>query len=265
VDSRPDVLVYTTDPLDGPVVIAGRVKVTLWASSDALDTDFTAKLCDVYPDGRSMFVTDGIIQARHRNSLAMEELMTPGEVYRFEIDLWSTAIAFAKGHRIRLSISSSNYPRFEANPNTGEPFRKNTTTIVAHQTIYHDQLRPSHITLPAIDLSQTGVQSISSQVPVAFQLGQNYPNPFNAETIIPVKLPAFQKRAFHPGKPRRLEIFNVVGQRIRHWDLSFYSPGHHIIRWDARDDKGRPVPSGVYFYRLVPGNEGGTRKMIFLE
>ena len=99
--------------------MTGDLKVIFYASSDALDTDFTAKLTDVYPDGRSMLIADGIIRARYRNSLSRPELMTPGTIYRLEIDLWATSIVFNTGHRIRLAISSSNYPRFDVNPNTG--------------------------------------------------------------------------------------------------------------------------------------------------
>jgi hypothetical protein len=139
--------VFTTPPLPSYVEITGKVLVHLYASSSALDTDFTAKLCDVYPDGRSMLVCDGIIRARHRNSMRYEELMVPGTIYEFEIDLWETCIAFNAGHRIRVTISSSNYDRFDINPNTGEPFNKHTHTVPATNTIYHDVSHPSHILL----------------------------------------------------------------------------------------------------------------------
>lgn len=146
--SRDDVVVFTTPVLESPVEITGTVLVRLFASSDALDTDFTAKPCDVYPDGRSMLVCDGIIRARHRNTQRYEELLTPGAIYEFEIDLWEMCIVFDVGHQIRVAISSSNYPRFDANPNTGEPFNQHTHTVPATNTIYHDAERPSHILLP---------------------------------------------------------------------------------------------------------------------
>ena len=110
-----------SEPLENPVDITGSVKAKLWASSTATNTDFTAKLCDVYPDGRIIVVVDGIIRASHRNSMEKWELMEPGEIYEFEIDLWPTSIVFSKGHRVRVDISSSNSPRFEPNPNTGKP------------------------------------------------------------------------------------------------------------------------------------------------
>jgi putative CocE/NonD family hydrolase len=150
VEDRPDVLIFTSEELKQPVEITGPVKVKLWASSTATDTDFTAKLCDVYPDGRSMIVLDGIIRARHRNSMETSELMVPGKIYEFEIDLWSTSLVFSPGHRIRVAISSSNAPRFEPNPNTGKPSGVDDETKVATNTIYLDAKHPSHILLPVV-------------------------------------------------------------------------------------------------------------------
>ncbi len=153
VEKRKDVLVFTTPVLTEPVEATGRIKVKLWASSNCKDTDFTAKLTDVYPDGRSMLVVDGIVSARYRESMTKPTLMTPGKVYPFEIDLWSTSIIFNKGHRIRVAISSSNYPRFEANPNTGEPRAEGGKIRVAKNRVYLDRERASHIVLPRPVLS----------------------------------------------------------------------------------------------------------------
>jgi len=148
VENRPDVLLFESPVLTKPLEVTGHVKVRLWCSSSALDTDFTAKLTDVYPDGRSMLVLDGIRRMRHRNSFEKSELMTPGEIYEIEIDLWSTSIVFNKGHRVRLAISSSNSPRFEPNPNTGRPSGMDNETAVATNTIHLDAGHPSHIILP---------------------------------------------------------------------------------------------------------------------
>jgi predicted acyl esterase len=150
VENRPDVLLYTSDPLEEPLEVTGRIRAHLWASSDCKDTDFTVKLTDVYPDGRSVIVQDGIIRARFRNSFEKPELMEPGEMYRFEADLWSTSLVFNKGHRIRVAVSSSNAPRFEPNPNTGEPFRASDRKVVATNTIYHDGEHASCIVLPVV-------------------------------------------------------------------------------------------------------------------
>ncbi len=175
LEQRSDVLVFTTPALDEPVEATGRIRVRLWASSSCTDTDFTAKLTDVYPDGRSLLVLDGIVRARYRESLREPVLMTPGAVYAFDIDLWSTSLIFNKGHRIRVAISSSNAPRFRPNPNTGDAFdgitiqpqwRKSLRNpklmaeskinpfqfkrcVVAKNTIHFDKDHPSHIVLPS--------------------------------------------------------------------------------------------------------------------
>jgi len=150
VEKRDDVILFTTPVLTEPIEVTGRLMVKLWAASDGKDTDFTAKLCDVYPDGRSMLVLDGIVSGRYRESMTAAKPMEPGKVYPFEIDLWSTSIVFNKGHRIRVAISSSNYPRFEANPNTGKPRAEGGKIRVAKNTIYFDRSRPSHIVLPRV-------------------------------------------------------------------------------------------------------------------
>ena len=154
VEGRKDVLLFTSPPLRHRVEITGPVKVKLWASSTAPDTDFTAKLCDVYPDGRSMIVLDGIIRAGHRNSMEKYEPMEPGKIYEMEIDLWSTSLVISPGHRVRVAISSSNAPRFEPNPNTGRPSGTDDKTQVATNTIYLNSEHPSHITLPVISLKK---------------------------------------------------------------------------------------------------------------
>ena len=148
VESRPDVVLFTTPVLTEPVEATGRITVKLWASSSCKDTDFAAKLCDVYPDGRSMLVLDGIIRARYRDTLGRPTLMTPGTVCEFDIDLWSTSLIFNKGHRIRVAISSSNAPRFGPNPNTGDLGYDVDKAVVARNTVYFDKDRPSHIILP---------------------------------------------------------------------------------------------------------------------
>lgn len=147
-EDRPDVLLFTSPPLDRHIEITGPVKVKLWASSTAPDTDFTAKLCDVYPDGRSMIVLDGILRAGHRNSMEKRDPMDPGKIYEFEIDLWSTSFVLSPGHRVRVAISSSNAPRFEPNPNTGKPSGTDNETQVATNTVYINTDHPSHILLP---------------------------------------------------------------------------------------------------------------------
>ncbi|WGX97090.1 CocE/NonD family hydrolase [Nocardioides sp. L-11A] len=147
---RPDVLGYATDPLDHPLELAGPVRVELYASSTAPDTDFTAKLVDVHPDGTAINVCEGIIRARLREGFDREVLLTPGETVRLDIDLAATAIVFGPGHRVRLEISSSNFPTFDRNPNTGAPFGRDARMVTARQHIHHDAAHPSALVLTAV-------------------------------------------------------------------------------------------------------------------
>jgi putative CocE/NonD family hydrolase len=147
VEERSDVLVYTTKPLKDPVEVAGPVKVTLWVQTNVKDTDFTAKLVDVFPDGTARNLTDGILRLRYRNSLDKPELAKPGELYHIEVDAGVTSNVFLKGHRIRLEVSSSNFPRFDRNPNTGGLIADATHFAKADQIIFHDAGHPSSLTL----------------------------------------------------------------------------------------------------------------------
>ncbi|MCH7686007.1 MAG: CocE/NonD family hydrolase, partial [Planctomycetes bacterium] len=148
IESREDVLVFTTDVLDEPLEVTGRISSKLYIESDCPDTDFTVKLCDVYPDGRSMIVTDGILRARFRMSFEKEELIEPGKTYELTVDLSSTSLIFNKGHRIRVAISSSNAPRFDPNPNTGKPLRADDATRIATNTVHMSAAHPSCVVLP---------------------------------------------------------------------------------------------------------------------
>ncbi len=151
VEWRVDVLVYTSDVLEQAMEITGPIKVILWAASSAPDTDFTAKLVDVYPDGRAINIAQGIIRARYRDSWSEPVFMKPGKVYRFEIDCWSSANCFLPGHRIRVEISSSNFPQFDRNPNTGHDFGVDDTLCIATQSVFHDAEHPSHVLLPVVN------------------------------------------------------------------------------------------------------------------
>ena len=153
---REDVQVFQTEPLAGVIEVTGPITVRLWASSSAVDTDFTAKLVDVYPasadypDGYHLNICEGIVRARYRDFSGKRSLLEPYRVYEFEIILEPTSNAFAAGHRIRLDVSSSNFPRFDVNPNTGEPVGMHTHTVAAENAIYHDRDRSSHVVLPVI-------------------------------------------------------------------------------------------------------------------
>ena len=159
LSQRPDVLVYQTGPLEADVEITGRGKVELWIASSAVDTDFTAKVVDVYPpnddypEGYDMLINDSIIRTRFRESFEREVMMEPGTPYLVRIRLPPTSNVFAKGHRIRIDVSSSNFPRLERNPNTGEPIGRHTHMVKAEQTVFSDAARASRLTLPVIPAS----------------------------------------------------------------------------------------------------------------
>jgi putative CocE/NonD family hydrolase len=156
---RDDVNVFQTEPLEADVEITGSMMVNLWISSDAIDTDFTAKLIDVYPpseestEGFHLPLEDSIIRARFRDGFDREELMNPGEIYEMQIELPPVSNRFVKGHRIRLDISSSNFPRFDVNPNTGEPIGRHTQTQKAVNSVYTDRAHRSHIVLPIVQIT----------------------------------------------------------------------------------------------------------------
>lgn len=174
---------FSTPVLEKPLHIVGQIRAKLWASSDRTDTDFTAKLTDVYPDGRSMMITDGVVKARYRNTFLRQEPLEPGRVYEFDIDLGYTAIVLAPGHRLRLALSGSNFDRFDINPNTGEPYGDHALSrellarrfgsvqrrgkaeyadhLVATNTIYLDEGHPTHVLLPVIPRPRTSTRPLS--------------------------------------------------------------------------------------------------------
>lgn len=156
LSARNDVVVFQTEPLAEDTEVTGEIEVKLWISSTAVDTDFTAKLIDVYPPsadwpgGFDLNLTDGIVRARYRDSLKQEKLMERGRIYPITVRLYPTSNVFKKGHRIRVDLSSSNFPRFDVNPNTGEPLNEHRRTETAVNTIHHDAAHPSHIVLPIV-------------------------------------------------------------------------------------------------------------------
>ena len=153
---RPDVLVFEAELLTEDIEVTGPITVTLWVSTSAPDTDFTAALLDVYPassdypEGYALRLSDSIKRLRFRNGYSKEELVQPDEIVQMTIELYPTSNVFAAGHRIRLDISSSNFPRFDPNPNTGEPLGRHTRTVVARNAVYHDENHPSQIELPIV-------------------------------------------------------------------------------------------------------------------
>jgi putative CocE/NonD family hydrolase len=152
VEERPDVLLFTSEPLEHDTEVTGPIRVELRAASSTPDTDFVARLCDVHPDGRSINLTDGIIRASYRDwgSGGDPSPIEPCRPYCYDIDLWSTSNLFKTGHRIRLQVTSSCFPRWDRNPNTGHPIGVDAELAVARQTVFHDRERPSHVLLPIL-------------------------------------------------------------------------------------------------------------------
>jgi putative CocE/NonD family hydrolase len=150
-EERPDVLVFTSPRLDENLEVTGPVVIKLYASTSAPDTDFTAKLIDVYPDGTAYNLTEGIIRARFRKSVWEDpELLVPGQIYEYTLELQPTSNVFLAGHAVRVHLTSSNFPLWDRNPNTGHRQGMDADTQVAHQVIYHDQAHASHLILPVI-------------------------------------------------------------------------------------------------------------------
>jgi putative CocE/NonD family hydrolase len=160
---RDDVLVYTSQPLAEDLEVTGPVSVKLHAASDAPNTDFTATLSDVHPDGRAIHICEGIRGATFRESLENPTPIEPGRIYEYTIDLWETSMVFKAGHRLRVDVSSSNFPRFARNQNTGLPFGTSADVRKAKQAIYHDPRHPSHILLPVIPPAAVGATRIPNQ------------------------------------------------------------------------------------------------------
>lgn len=150
IENRQDVLCYTSQPLENDLEIVGQVQLVLWVASSCVDTDFTAKLVDVWADGTSYNILDGIQRMRFREGVHREVFLTPGEPVKITIDLWHTAHTFGKGHRIRVHVSSSNFPHFDQNMNTGNELGTDAEGVRAKQTVFHCRIHPSYIMLPVL-------------------------------------------------------------------------------------------------------------------
>jgi hypothetical protein len=150
LEQRNDVLCYTTPELEEEVEITGPLTLHLFAATSAPDTDFMAKLVDVHPNGLAMNVAEGCVRARYRTSILKPQPVTPGQVYEYAIDLAATSNLFGRGHRLRIDVTSSNFPRFDRNMNTGNPFGQDATGIPAMQTVLHQDGQASYLDLPVI-------------------------------------------------------------------------------------------------------------------
>lgn len=254
VEIRDDVLLYTSDALTSPLTIVGPVRLRLFASSSCVDTDFTAKLSDVYPDGRSMLVCDGILRARHRLSWETEDFLTPGEIYEFDILLGQTAQVFNTGHRMRLAVSSSNWDRFDVNPNTGAPWGGGGSSQIAQNVVHHDTAYPSHLLMRfSGDLSDVAFAPAGK-----LQMLGAHPNPFNPQATICFVLDA---EAVVSGG-----VYDLRGRRVRELLApTRLTEGRHDLIWDGRDQSGATMASGLYLARIDTGSEQTSCKLVLLK
>ncbi len=154
VEGRSDMALFTSAPLSAPLEVTGRVTASVFLSSSAADTDLSVRLCDVYPDGKSYLIAEGILRLRYRHSVEKPERLTPGSIEEVAVDCWSTSIIFNKGHRIRVTVTSSNYPRFDVNPGTGEPWSDSGAKVKQTNRIYCDAARASRLLLPVVTMTK---------------------------------------------------------------------------------------------------------------
>ena len=241
---RTDVLNVRTAPLDQPLAVVGKVRVRFWAECSALDTDWCAKLIDVYPDGREMLVTDGVLRARFRGGVDHEELVEPGEVHEYEIDLWSTAIVFAVGHRVQLSMSGSNHTRFAINPNNGLAFGDTTAAAVATVRVRADAGHPSHLLLPVSTEIVIGAPATSSASA----------GPALSISVNPAR--RFVLTRHGAIAPLSVSVYDVAGRLVR--ALTPVTDDERRYVWDGSSVSGVRAQPGVYYVRAV-GRPTGPR------
>lgn len=245
VEERDDVLLFTSPVLTQPLGVTGPIKARLFVSSDCIDTDFTVKLTDVYPDGRSMLITDGILRMRNRNGADHWEFMVPGEIYEIEVSLFSTSYVWNTGHQIRVAVSSSNSPRFLANPNTGDSiynYYQNPTYAVAQNTLYIDSEHPSYVIFPIVE--ETGMIKKPDNGYLYIANKERFPTPFG-KTIIIGKI-TIESPGDGYGIDRveyYLDDTLVETDSVAPftWDWNTFSFGKHTIRAIQYDHLGNEV------------------------
>jgi putative CocE/NonD family hydrolase len=238
LDWRPDQLVFTGAVLTHPVIVVGKVVGRVFASSTAPDTDFTIKLVDVYPDGREMLVTDGILRGRFRNGFESESFLTPDSVYAFDVDLWSTALAFDVGHRIQVIVSSSNSPRFGVNPNDGRPFNSPHLPTICTNTVHMTPEHPSHIILPVSRPAVATPDLAAGDPLIRLSGGGKAGRRFRFRLEMP------------RGDAVDLGVYSATGRLVRWIRRGFLPEGIHDLEWDGRSGRSVPATPGVYFLRL---------------
>lgn len=259
LNQRADILAFASAPLIQPLRVEGTVKGILFVSTDRPDTDFTLKLIDVYPDGREMIVCDGIRRIRFRDGYTAEkeQFAQSRDTLSVEITLPPTAIVFNSGHRIKVAVSSSNFPRYEINPNTGAEPNHRLNPLTAINTVHIGARWSSHIILPVVRDASRVSRFALDVLPENLHLYQNYPNPFNQHTIIRFKLDRTGQVS--------LRIIDLKGRLVKSLEMGIYPTGTHTLFWDGRDQWGQPVPSGIFWYVLQAGQTSRIRKLSVLR
>ena len=278
VESRDDILIFSTDILSENLRICGSVAIELYISSNRLDTDFAARLCDVYPDGRSIILTDGIRRARFRNGFSDsdEELLTPDLVYLVPVELQEIAHTFLAGHRLRIDITSSDYPRFDMNLNNGGAMYIDGDTLIATNKIFMDSLRPSRVIISkssTVDITDESSDDFIERP--SFYSILAYPNPFNSAVRISVDC-----RGWINQTPT-VEIFDIAGRIVaeisvgeEHLLTEGKSHGR-VLPNDGRAHRPSPttiiwspdasVGSGVYLISIKTGGNIYTKPVIYIK
>jgi hypothetical protein len=250
VESRSDVLVYTTPLLAQELTIAGYVGAELYVSSNRLDTDISVRLTDVYPDGRSMLITEGIRRMRFRNLYSIEELMNPGEVYHVTVELQNIAYTLEPGHSARLILTSSDYPIFDINLNNGDSLYVPGDTLVAANNVYHD---PGNLSML---IFKTRAPYGASELPSERSYRQSLrveTTPFRGCTTVRFSLPSNALVS--------LQTYDVSGRATEMLVHGLLPPGEHAVRFD-----GAGLPSGIYFFRLaIDGEETQVAKSLLIK
>lgn len=237
VQKRSDALTFTTSGSMFPFFLIGKTSVNLFISSNRLDTDFSVRLCDLYPDGRSIILTQGIRRARFRNSLSKEELLQPGQIYPITIELQQLALEFQLGHRLQIVLSCSDYPHFDINPNNGGPLYKAGDTLIATNLLYHDESHPSHVEMEMIHGGDHVFDPVQS--PSLIRLFAPFPNPATSTTQVSFSITAKEGRGI------TIELFDRLGRRVNVVADRFYDKGSYAVPLDC----SRLQP-GIYFIRL---------------
>ena len=248
VESRRDVLLFTTEPLDTPLTVVGAVELSLYAGSDTPDTDFTAKLTDVYPDGRSMLVCDGIVRMSHARGTRN---VAPGEVRDVRIELGQTAMTFGAGHRIRIAVSSSNYPRFHPNPNTGEPYSRAGAPRIATNRVYTSAAHPTAVILPVP--KEDGTPTWEPRGDPSVSLGLSKPSPDAVFIRVARSMPGDALRAevtFRRAGHARVRIVDETGRSVQVLHSGRQARGTATFRWDGRHQSGRMAEGGTYILHV---------------